>query len=124
MKRTFTASLAIAASLVVGGCFAMDIDTTGLDPTVYLTRDGVGDLERGARFETETRASWLFWGLSELGEPDVDGVIWREIQREGGTAVVDVEIVTQRTFLDGLIMALTFGIYGQRTVFVSGTVVR
>jgi hypothetical protein len=48
----------------------------------------------------------------------------REIQREDGTAVVDVEIVTQTTFLDGLISALTFGLYSQRTTFVTGTVVR
>lgn len=124
MRRALGVLLVGSAALAMSGCFAMDIDVTGLDPTVYVNREGAGDMERVARFETDTRASWLLWGLVELGEPRVGAAVRREIQREDGTAVVDVEIVTQTTFLDGLISALTFGLYSQRTTFVTGTVVR
>lgn len=124
MKRTRAPLLVVLAAVAMSGCYAMDIDTTGLDRTVYMSREGATEMERVARFETDTRASWLLWGLVELGEPEVASAIRREIRREDGTAVVDVELVTQTTFIDGLISALTLGIYAQRTTFVTGTVVR
>jgi hypothetical protein len=118
------APLVLVAALTMSGCYAMDIDTTGLDPTVYLNREGAVEMERVASFEADTRASWLLWGLVDLGDPDVGEIVRHEVRRENGTAVVDVEIATQTTFMDGFISALTLGLYGQRTTFVRGTVVR
>ncbi len=124
MRRTLGVLLIGWVALAMSGCYAMDLDTTGLDRTVYMSRDGAVEMERVARFETDTRGSWLLWGLVELGEPDVASAVRRELRREDGTAVVDMELVTQTTFIDGLISALTLGIYGQRTTFITGAVVR
>ena len=117
------------ALVVVGlsGCYKLDIDATALEPHVYMSgpatvRGGAG--QNVGSLDAKTTGSWALWGLLPLKEPDVDGLIQRELARSSGTAVHGLSIRTQQTFVDGLLSAITFGLYGQRTVFVEGTVVR
>lgn len=125
MKVNPTAVLLIGVLLALPGCYAMDIDASGLQPGAYLSTSQAANVgQMAASFEVELTNSWLFWGLSELGSPDIAATLETEIRRGNGTAVTGVQIVTQQTFVDGLLSALTLGIYGRRTTIISGTVVR
>lgn len=117
--------LLLAAALALPGCYALEIDASGLQPHVYLTPETRGGAaEQVGRFEAETRAAWLFWGLADIREPDLDDILARELTRLQANGVTGLEIRTQQTFVDGLLQAITLGIYGRRTVFVEGIAVR
>ena len=124
MRRWLGLALVVVA---VSGCYKLDIDATQLEPHVYMSgpatvRGGAG--QSVGSLDAKTTGSWLLFGLLPLREPDVDGLIQRELARTGGTAVHGLSIRTQQTFLDGFLSVLTFNLYGQRSVFVEGTIVR
>ncbi len=119
-------TLLVLPLLFASGCYRMALDASALSPDVYLTssaqaRAGVQPL---GEFEARTTASWLFWGLLPLKEPQIEAALQRELARAGANAVTGLEIRTQNTFVDGLVRVLTFGIYGQRTTFLGGQLVR
>lgn len=120
------ALFALPALLALAGCYAMDIDATALEPHVVMTRESPpGESpERVADFEARTKGSWALWGLIDLSEPDIGGALEREIARADGRAATNVVVVTQQTFMDGFLSVITLGIYGQRSTFIRGTVVR
>lgn len=124
MKRWLGLALVVVAA---SGCYKLDIDATALEPHVYMSgpatvRGGAG--QNVGSLDAKTTGSWLLFGLLPLKEPDVDGLIQRELARSGGTSVHGLSIKSQQTFVDGLLSAITLGIYGQRSVFVEGTVIR
>lgn len=111
------------AVLALSGCYSMEIDVTAMHPSVAMT--GVqAQAQSLGQFEIRTTGSWLLWGLVPLSDPNVQDALDREISRANGTGVTSVEITTQQTFMDGLLSALTLGLYGQRSTMVRGTVVR
>lgn len=114
--------LVAVAALAVSGCYTMEIDATPMQPPVAMTSPG--QVETVGQLDGRTTASWLLWGLVPMSEPNVAGVLDREIRRLNGTGAAGVEITTQVTFMDGLISALTLGLYSQRSTMVSGRVVR
>lgn len=118
--------LALAALLVLPGCYAMDIDARALEPHLYMNRETAeGEApEAVSEFEARTKATWALWGLVDLSEPEVQEVLEQEIARASGSAVTNLEVVTQLTFVDGLLGVITLGLYGQRSTILRGTVVR
>lgn len=124
MKRApKTLALLALAVLAVSGCYTMEIDATAMQPPAAMTSP-TGQVQTLGQFEERTTASWLLWGLMPLSDPDVADVLEREVRRLNGTGVTSIEITTQQTFMDGLLSALTLGIYGQRSTIVTGTVIR
>lgn len=115
----------LAVALLLPGCYAMDIDATTISPHVYMTpqtRDGTP--ARVGEINTSVTGSWILFGLVNLKDPDIARAIEREIMRQGGSGVTGLEIVTQQTFIDGLLATITLNLYGQRTTHIRGTVVR
>jgi len=106
------------------GCYRMTIDAGALEPHVYLSTQARGPVEPVARFDGSATGSWLFWGLVQLEDAQVEKVVEREVARLRGDAVTGLTLRTQQRFIDAFLEAITLGIYGQRTVFVEGTVVR
>lgn len=124
MRRWLGLALVVVG---VSGCYKLDIDATALEPHVYMSgpatvRGGAG--QSVGTLDAKTTGSWLFWGLMEMKEPEVDALIQEALTRAGGTAVHGLAIKSQQTVVDGLLGLITLGIYGQRTVFVEGTMVR
>lgn len=124
MKRSITVALLAAALMVLPGCYAMDIDASGLQPNVLMHTGDRAQPDRLGQFESRVTGSWLLWGLVEMSEPDIADAIDREVRRAGGSGVTAVGIRTQQTFIDGLLSLITLGLYGQRSTFITGTVVR
>lgn len=125
MKQRLSLLALAGMLLVLPGCYAMDIDATALEPHVYMSVQSQGEQpQRLGEFETKLTGSWLLFGLMKLKDPNLRDALQREIQRANGTRITGLEITTKQTFLDGLLTAITFNLYGQRTTILSGTVVR
>ncbi|MBA2664967.1 MAG: hypothetical protein H0U74_21955 [Bradymonadaceae bacterium] len=104
----------------------MSLDARELGPQIYVSSvaQAPEEVEQLARFEAQTRASWLIWGLVDLNEPQLAAVLRDQIAEQQGSAAAGVTITSQRTFSDGLLSALTLGFYNRRTVTIEGIVVR
>lgn len=114
----------LALPLLLSSCIGMTVDMVGLEPHVYLSGDARGETTALGSFAATTRASWLLWGLVELEEAEPADVVRQVVERGGGDGVVRLEITTQRTFLDSALTLLTLGVYSQRSMKLTGTVVR
>lgn len=117
--------MAVAALTLCTSCTRMTLDTRSLPPGAYFTPE-VPRTETVSlgEFSEETKGTWLFWTLKVLKDPALRDILERRIAEHRGDAVVNLEIESRITFGDGFVSALTLGIYGRRTVTVSGTVVR
>lgn len=125
LARVVLLGAAAVLLLSLPGCHRMTIDATGLEPHVYMSADARdAAAERLGRLEAEDDSSWLFWGLLSLREADVESLVERELARANGDAVTGMRIVTTQTFVDGLVEALTLGVYARRTLRVDGIIVR
>jgi hypothetical protein len=114
----------VIACVLLAGCYPLTIESTRLDAHVSVSSpQDRSDRYVAAQFETETKASWLIWGLVQLSDADVEGALQRELDRHRGAAVTDLEIVTTQTFVDGLLSVITLGLYGQRSVILRGRIV-
>ena len=118
----FSLSLLLLGSL---GCAHMNIDADNAESSILMGRGGEGaDYIRMGEFSVVKEGAWLFWGISKKDHPDVGELIDKEVSKLSGNGVINLEIKTTKTFLDGFLGVITLGIYGRRTIQISGTVVK
>ena len=118
----FSLSLLLLGSL---GCAHMNIDSVNSESSILMGRGGEdARYTRMGEFSVVKEGAWLFWGISKKDHPDVGEVIDKEVSKLDGDGVINLEIKTTRTFLDGFLGVITLGIYGRRTILISGTVVK
>ena len=118
----FSLSLLLLGSL---GCAHMNIDADNAESDILMGRGGEGaEYTRMGEFNVVEVGAWLFWGISKKDHPDVGEVIDKEVSKLDGDGVINLEIKTTRTFLDGFLGVITLGIYGRRTIQISGIVVK
>ena len=107
------------------GCAHMNIDSVNSESSILMGRGGEdARYTRMGEFNVVKVGAWLFWGISKKDHPDVGEVIDKEVSKLDGDGVINLEIKTTRTFLDGFLGVITLGIYGRRTLQISGTVVK
>ena len=111
--------------LGIFGCSHMNIDSGNLKSSILMGR-GNEDVSytRMGEFSVVKVGAWLFWGISKKDHPDVGKVIDKEVLKLNGNGVVNLEIKSTKTFLDGFLGVITIGIYTRRTLEISGTVVK
>ena len=118
----FSLSLLLLGAL---GCAHMNIDAGNSESSILMGRgDDSAGYTRMGEFSVVEVGAWLFWGISKKNHPDVGEVIDKEVSKLGGNGVINLEIKTTRTFLDGFLGVITLGIYGRRTIEIGGTVVK
>jgi len=118
----FSLSLLLLGSL---GCAHMNIDADNAESSILMGRGNESaSYTRVGDFSVVKVGTWLFWGISIKDHPDVGEVIDKEVSKLDGDGVINLEIKTTRTFLDGFLAVITLGIYGRRTLEISGTVVK
>ncbi len=118
----FSLSLLLLGSL---GCAHMNIDADSAESSILMGRGGEGaEYTRMGEFSVVKEGAWLFWGTSIKDHPDVGEVIDKEVSNVSGKGVINLEIKTTRTFLDGFLGVITLGIYSRRTIEISGTVLK
>lgn len=107
------------------GCAHMNIDSSNSESNILMGSGIEGaDYTRMGDFSVVKVGAWLFWGISIKNHPDIGNVIDNEVSKRKGNGVINLEIKTTRTFLDGFLGVITLGIYSRRTIEISGTVVK
>ena len=118
----FSLSLLLLGTL---GCAHMNIDADNAESSILMGRGSESaSYTRVGEFSVVRVGAWLYWGISEKDHPDVGRVIDKEVSKLNGDGVINLEIKTTRTFLDGFLGVITLGIYSRRTIEISGTVVK
>jgi len=106
------------------GCAHMNIDSSNSESSILMgSGNGITNYTRLGDFSAIEQGAWLFWGISKKNHPDIGNVIDNEVNKRKGNGVINLEIKTTRTFLDGFLGVITLGIYTRRTIEISGTVV-
>ena len=107
------------------GCAHMNIDADNAESSILMGRGNESaSYTRVGEFSVVKVGAWLFWGTSIKDHPDVGEVIDKEVSKQNGDGVINLEIKTTKTFLDGFLGVITLGIYSRRTIEISGTVVK
>lgn len=116
MKKLWALPL---VALLIGGCYTLKIDVGGRSGIAAMT-DVKGPVE-GSFTEVEN-VSFLFWGLSSHKNSNPDAVLRPYMTRN--RRIANLKITTEQTFIDGLLSAVTFGIYNPWTIRYEGDVIR
>ena len=107
------------------GCAHMNIDADNAESSILMGRGNESaSYTRVGEFSVVKVGAWLFWGTSIKDHPDVGKVIDKEVSKLDGDGVINLEIKSTQTFLDGFLGVITLGIYTRRTLQISGTVVK
>jgi len=107
------------------GCAHMNIDADNAESSILMGRGNESaSYARIGDFSVVREGAWLFWGISKKDHPDVGEEIDKEVSKQNGDGVINLEIKSTKTFLDGFLGVITLGIYSRRTIEISGTVVK
>ena len=106
------------------GCAHMNIDSSNSESSILMgSGNGNTNYTRLGDFSVIEQGAWLFWGISKKNHPDIGIVIDNAVKLRKGNGVINLEVKTTQTFLDGFLGLITLGIYTRKTVEISGTVV-
>ena len=106
------------------GCAHMNIDVDNAESSILMGRGNESvSYTRMGDFSVVKEGAWLFWGIRKKDHPDVGELIDKEVSKQNGDGVINLEIKSTTTILDGFLGVITLGIYSRRTIDISGTVV-
>jgi predicted peptidase len=114
-RKRMTPLLAVMAVLLVG-CQSMTYQVSSVQKTAL----GTPEAPSRRHVERKMKAHYMFWGLLPVSRPDIAELALSETQQN--EVLSNISIKEQNTFVDGLLAAITYGLYRPRTVQVSGDV--
>ena len=117
MKKSVITSIGLGiAVLLSAGCQSMTYQVNPAKGTAL----GKPALPSVASVHETQKAHYLFWGLAPVSTPNLNEIA---AGAAGPNKVMaDIKIKEDNTFVDGLLAAITYGIYRPRTVEITGQV--
>lgn len=125
MKHTtWTVGILLLIVLAMGtsGCYTLNAIGTPSDATLSMSNKPGGTMVK--HFMSTMKVHHAIYGLVAFGEPDIAKALSDEIKVGGGTNAINIKFQYQMTFVDGLINAITFGIYNPFTLTIEGDIVK
>ncbi len=116
MRKIVSSVVILAFIIIFAGCATLPLDSN-LDKPVSMSE--MKDTQ-GKTFVSNNKAVWLFWGLTPLSLPTIDGVVLPQVSGHAG--VQNLKITTESGFVDHVVTILTQGIIMMRTVRIEGEV--
>ncbi len=116
MRKIVSSVVILAFIIIFAGCATLPLESN-LDKPVSMTK--VKDTQVKT-FVTNSKALWLFWGLTPISLPEIDGIMLPQVSGHAG--VQNLKITTESGFVDLVVTILTNGILTMRTVTVEGEV--
>jgi len=116
MRPIFMSVVALVLIIAFVGCATLSMKSKLEKPVSMTNMKG----NRVREFDIKQKAIWLFWGLIPMSVPDFDDFVGPHVMDR--TGIQELEIKTQYAVLDGLITAVTGGIFTIRTVTIKGEV--
>jgi len=109
-------------AILVQGCFTLNQVGTPTEEAIEITNtDNAPALNHFKRTKT---INHFVYGLVSPDDAGIEKTVAEAIKQEGGTRAVNVKLKYQQTFVNGLVNALTLGIYNPFTLIIEGDVVK
>ena len=103
LMKTLRIMCLVGFALVIAvGCMTVDLQTEA-DKPVMMSGEVDNEYSIVRSFEVDHKAWFTLFDLVTVKNPSVGQTIERELKRADGDAAINVEIVGQTTFIDGLI---------------------
>lgn len=124
MKRhTKITIILFAIVLFIGqGCYTLNQVGSPVDEGIEMTNKGNATTIK--HFTRTKTVNHFVYGLVSPDDAGIEKVVADAVKQDGGTHAVNVKIKYQQTFVNGLVGALTFGIYTPFTLTVEGDVAK
>lgn len=124
MKR-YTKVIVILFAIVViigQGCYTLNQVGSPVDEGIEMTnKENATAIKHFTRTKT---VSHFVYGLVSPDDAGIEKIVADAVKQDGGTRAVNVKLKYQQTFVNGLVGALTFGIYTPFTLTIEGDVVK
>ena len=122
LKRNFLAVFVLAAFIIFSqGCYTMNqVGRSDSPIEIGSSKNGA----TGQHFTKSKKVGHFLWGLISPEDAGVEKLISDEVKAKKGSRAVNVKMKYQMTFIDGLLNAITGGIYSPFTLTVEGDVVK
>jgi len=108
--------------LLCQGCYTMNQIGTYTEEGIEITnKNKTPPIQHFSRTKT---VNHFVYGLVSPDDVGIEKIVSEAIKMNNGTAAVNVKMKYQQTFLNGLVGALTLGIYTPYTLIVDGDVIK
>ena len=114
--------LLVMLVFLLQSCFTLRHGTIPVDEGIELTN--VNDENIEGSFEGTKKIHHFIGGLVSPDDAGIEELVSNQIKLAKGKKAVNVRIEYKQKFVDGLVGALTLGIYTPFTLTVSGDVVK
>src|SRR3954468_19497524 len=104
---------AACLTVALSSCYTINLRNASGQPPAQM---GPANGTVLGHFSEARHAHFLIYGLINLGTPNVSEVLQEQVQMKQGASVANLQLTTTHTFVDGLISAITGGIYNPVTV--------
>jgi hypothetical protein len=117
-RRLLSVCLILLFALSMQGCYTLRSVGAPVSEQIELT-----NTEHAAvisHFSRTQKVNHFVYGLVSPADSGLEKLVADQVKLAGGTKAVNVRVKYQMTFIDGLVGALTFGIYTPFTLTVEG----
>jgi hypothetical protein len=121
-KQMALACILTSLMIFSQGCYTLNQVGTATDTGIEIT-----NTESATSISKFTKSKWVnhfVFGLVSPSDSGVEQLIADAVKTNGGAKAVNVKMKYQYTFVNGLVGAITFGIYTPFTLTVEGDVVK
>ena len=122
MKYMFLFSFLLIVAIAASGCYTLNAVGTPADQTFSMSNNPSGDII--SHFSTTMTVHHFIFGLVTANDPEVAKALSDEVKAARGSNAINVKVKYQMTFVNGLLNAITAGIYNPFTLTINGDVIK
>jgi hypothetical protein len=104
------------------GCYTLDQVGTPIDEAIEITN--VEKASTAKHFVRKKTINHFVYGLVSPDDAGIEKTISDEVRKNNGSSAVNIKMKYQQTFVNGLVAALTMGIYTPFTLTIEGDIVK
>ena len=122
--KPYTKIITLFATLlvIVQGCYTLNQVGSPVDEGIEITNtQNATTIKHFTRTKT---VNHFVYGLVSPDDAGIEKIVADAVKQDGGTHAVNVKIKYQQTFINGLVGALTMGIYTPFTLTIEGDVAK
>lgn len=107
---------------VVQGCYTLNQVGSPVDEGIEITNTENATVIK--HFTRTKTVNHFVYGLVSPDDAGIEKIVADAVKQNGGTHAVSVKLKYQQTFINGLVGALTMGIYTPFTLTIEGDVAK
>ena len=120
MNKIITLTVICFMTITLGSCYTLNLKSSPNEHPISLSNMPKGKVIK--HFSLSHNVGHLILGLITLNDIDVSKEISDEVEAAGGAEAINVKVTYQMTFVNGLLNAITIGIYNPFTLDIEGDI--